>query len=866
MWRVREDQRNFSSLGKFQCLVLCRIWLGYFRSNNQFSFDSRNIMETNIRHRLGPPEPDLRTRLNKSDLRERLSNRRRHRSSQGRETMQLVVSNTGDEGDNERRFTHVPELEEEDPTLLEIRQSIEYDFGPRRSRSRSPNRRRSGDGFDFDLSLSRTVPNEHHHHRSRSDFIDDYEPRRSRHYDDYRDDCERPLHDGHYDRSPRYNERYMDNRYDDRRPQDELHEWRQEDRYREDFRHRRYSADYEPYRSDGHHFEERRHSNENTENMGQSREFRPQMHWRDEGFEDKNEWNTPPSQHHGNPGIRDGFRFNFDLSGSFRDSGIASNAADSEPFIPPLPLPAPVRKTPRKTDHGLEVDLTGIVPIGSSSQTMNNVPMEVSNSDDEVMSIAPKEIAEDPFAKMTTEEIKEKLDDLKECDTRQRNRRRRQRGGAKQNVQGSGRKQTVRSMAFKDFMNKRSDSDLAKEREAKSLQRKANKPATTTSSKQKPSVFNDFMNKKDEKDLARGRESNNQQRQSRKRSPKDTSGKVKSRSGGQQRQSQRVSAEPMKRFPSPHRRSRSRTGRSFSPIRSRSDRQVSPSRSPRNWPSRSPSIEEIPVESEIRRRAPSPPRGIFDNIRPKSLSPRRGPTLKFMGAATPGVCPCCGSEFHQLPDCLRFREKSVDKRWNIVESFANVCSLCLKTGHNHNVCGNYEIKCCNSEIMHHPLLHPGRVIDLDLPEDEQIDDDHLPAIKCSFCNEKQHHAYQCPKLFCHKCKRAGHFPQNCDGKQIKQICQYCKMPGHTISICPIVLCRRCGRQGHTDLTCTNDVVPGQTVVLGRNCFECGGIGHQSNDCPNLRCSKCQGRGHWANQCQEYPMACNNCGVIGKEYI
>lgn len=919
--------------------------VGYLRSCSLFSFDSRINMETNIRHRLGPPPDDLRERLNKSDLRERLSHRRRHRSSQGRETLQLVVPNTGVEEDHERRFMHVPELEEEDPTLLEIRQSLEYDFGHRRSRSRSRSRsrRRSGDAFEYDPTLSRTVPNEHH---QPPNYNRDYEPR---HYDDYRN--ERPLHEeDRYGRNDRY-DGGMYHRYDERRPDVRFQERNRNDPHYGEFEQRRYSAEFDHRRSDymdqqhQRRYEERRFSNESYDMSRQPRsnqEFRPQMQWRDENNGYRNAPPPPPFfQEYAEPrqefrsedtssgnlrhpevnnvpvdsepfmpplpwpalsqddlneneqsrgrrtrrkSKRGGNRENnlsndhgTSFSSNLRDSGVSAGPVNSEPLMPTLPLPAPSRVT-KKADDKLQPDLTGIVPIGSSSQTMNNAPMDVADSDDdEVMSVAPKEIAEDPFAKMTTEEIKEKLDDLKENEQSlgRRNRQRlgrRPREHNRNNDHGSSRPfmsapvaaaapdvaarvghhsrepkaLASKSSAFKDFMNDRDDHELAQKRESNNQKRQSKKRAS--SNDKKSSAFSDFMHKKDDQDLSLEREINKIKRERRNRSPKDANGRVKSRTGNQRRD------------PSPRRRSRGhdtrpQDSRSFSPIRSR-NRQMSPQRPPRSRRSRSPSIEEVIAETEMRRRAPSPPRGLFENVRPKSLSPRRGPPLKFMGAATPGICPCCGSEFHQLPECHLFLEKSTDKRWKLVENYANVCSLCLKTGHNHNVCGNFEIKCCTQEARHHPLLHPGPVVELDIS-----DDDPLPTLNCSLCKSTQHQVNDCPQLFCHKCKRTGHFPQNCDGQQIKQVCQYCKMPGHTISICPIVLCRRCGRQGHTDLTCTNEVVAGTTVNLGRNCFECGGVGHQSNNCPNLRCSICQGRGHWANQCQQ----CHNCGVAGNDF-
>ena len=116
---------------------------------------------------------------------------------------------------------------------------------------------------------------------------------------------------------------------------------------------------------------------------------------------------------------------------------------------------------------------------------------------------------------------------------------------------------------------------------------------------------------------------------------------------------------------------------------------------------------------------------------------------------------------------------------------------------------------------HHSLLHEGldegvgtNLVDLvsdDEPMTSTAAASKIPeSIQCMVCKSMEHELKNCPDLFCHHCKKLGHFPKDCKGKS-KQICQYCKMPGHGIAICPIVVCRRCGRQGHTDLTCTFDL-------------------------------------------------------------
>ena len=292
-----------------------------------------------------------------------------------------------------------------------------------------------------------------------------------------------------------------------------------------------------------------------------------------------------------------------------------------------------------------------------------------------------------------------------------------------------------------------------------------------------------------------------------------------------------------------------RAQRAFSPNR----RYVSPSSHRRSL---SPEMNRIP--SSPRRNPPSPPRLSLDP-RPQSRSPPRqrvlshrkpaGP-IHHMEAAKPGTCPRCDSEIHMLEDCQSFLEMSASRKWAFINRFANVCSKCLKTGHNHNICGRHG--------NHHPLLHlakDGNLVDLD-----NEDENEAPMPKeCTFCHSKSHALPDCPELFCHICRSTGHMPQHCP-RRVKKIdvCEFCKMSGHGISVCPIVTCLRCRRTGHTDLTCTNTEVNMAGTV--KNCFQCGAAGHMADNCPRSTCLKCGIAGHLVKNCRNI---CSECGRKGK---
>lgn len=375
-----------------------------------------------------------------------------------------------------------------------------------------------------------------------------------------------------------------------------------------------------------------------------------------------------------------------------------------------------------------------------------------------------------------------------------------------------------------------------------------------TRTRRKKSNFKDFMANKEDKEIQATREKNNKVH----KKPK-----VESRGARKAREHRSKDADlknsrqksPTIEIDIP----RAHLQRNQSPPMQFDTREMSPEQN-----RRSPKDIRGKIKSSQRPLAPPMIRDLpefTEFAQPENNSIKR--SLLHMEAATPGFCPCCSSKQHNLDECQSFIELGVERRWRLVKKFANVCHICLKTGHNHKVCGNYIIHClfeeCSNDREHHTLLHRqdnGVVISLD----DELD---LPSsYQCSLCKSTGHQLKSCPELFCYVCKKQGHFAKDCKGTS-KQICQYCKMPGHGISICPIVICRRCGQQGHTDLTCTDDISnKTQVSQMKLNCFECGEVGHHSNDCPNILCKICRKRGHRAKQCTQKCSYCGSKGIYG----
>ena len=148
------------------------------------------------------------------------------------------------------------------------------------------------------------------------------------------------------------------------------------------------------------------------------------------------------------------------------------------------------------------------------------------------------------------------------------------------------------------------------------------------------------------------------------------------------------------------------------------------------------------------------------NMSPRRNNPARpapAPMWQHMEAAKPGCCPCCNSNLHQLETCDTFLELSVSKRWALVNKYANVCSICLANGHNHNLCRKWtQCKIEGCGLNHHSLLHDDsnlftkKSADADSSDEDEpnIAKAAIPALtECSLCESTGHTLQDCPEIF-----------------------------------------------------------------------------------------------------------------------
>ncbi|KAF9809777.1 hypothetical protein SFRURICE_000258 [Spodoptera frugiperda] len=77
-------------------------------------------------------------------------------------------------------------------------------------------------------------------------------------------------------------------------------------------------------------------------------------------------------------------------------------------------------------------------------------------------------------------------------------------------------------------------------------------------------------------------------------------------------------------------------------------------------------------------------------------------------------CPACKQHGHKLPDCSKYKQLDIDKRWNIAKS-NNMCFRCLRSKHRRNMCRapTCDVKECN--MKHHKLLHKERNVNTAAP-------------------------------------------------------------------------------------------------------------------------------------------------------
>uniref|UniRef100_A0A2H1WH18 SFRICE_036474 n=1 Tax=Spodoptera frugiperda TaxID=7108 RepID=A0A2H1WH18_SPOFR len=77
-------------------------------------------------------------------------------------------------------------------------------------------------------------------------------------------------------------------------------------------------------------------------------------------------------------------------------------------------------------------------------------------------------------------------------------------------------------------------------------------------------------------------------------------------------------------------------------------------------------------------------------------------------------CPACKQHGHKLPDCSKYKQVDIDKRWDIAK-YNNMCFRCLKSKHRRNMCRapTCDVKECN--MKHHKLLHKERNVNTAAP-------------------------------------------------------------------------------------------------------------------------------------------------------
>uniref|UniRef100_A0A668REP3 CCHC-type domain-containing protein n=1 Tax=Oreochromis aureus TaxID=47969 RepID=A0A668REP3_OREAU len=107
-----------------------------------------------------------------------------------------------------------------------------------------------------------------------------------------------------------------------------------------------------------------------------------------------------------------------------------------------------------------------------------------------------------------------------------------------------------------------------------------------------------------------------------------------------------------------------------------------------------------------------------------------------------------------------------------------------------------------------------------------------------------------------------------------QACRKCGSVGHNAEQCDQVRCRSCGKLGHITRDCkeprrchlcdseehmARDCTKGFLVYAGQPqaCRKCGSVGHNAEQCDQVRCRSCGKLGHITRDCKE-PRRCHLC--------
>jgi cellular nucleic acid-binding protein len=210
-------------------------------------------------------------------------------------------------------------------------------------------------------------------------------------------------------------------------------------------------------------------------------------------------------------------------------------------------------------------------------------------------------------------------------------------------------------------------------------------------------------------------------------------------------------------------------------------------------------------------------------------------------------------------------EPTPEKKLKLTKSFAeNECFNCGESGHIYKTCPKekgYEKKTC---YICHQLGHTSKFCPTS-PSQNSFPHPQMPrnnysnygAAFSAYPPNLNYPYYAQPPLPSTDPYSGPSFATPIFGKD----CYNCGQMGHVSKDCPTgSSCYKCGQHGHVLKDCTS------TAVLHRDCFKCGQVGHLSKDCPSIpsRCYNCNSMGHISKDCPSplQKIACFNCGQQG----